>query len=191
LWTVLSRIKGRGEWEIHQCKSMLKYNIMKKSILAPKIWGLQTPPNTQNNDFLENDCSSFDRISASYGDHLPVENHMSGISRKITVGALGAQSSCVSFLETGGLTVRRDFVIRCSTTNNGLPSNNWFCLQGNIDGQWYMKIMGHITLPIPILGSVLVLPYLLQFVTFCNVFSIRWGILSLVLNYLLFVEGGH
>jgi hypothetical protein len=115
---------------------MLKYDIMNKSILAPKIWGLQICSNTQNSDFLEKDCSSCDLISAKNGNHIPAENHTSDIFRKITVGALGAQTSCVSFLETGVLTGQTDFVvIRCSTTNNGLPSKNRFCLQGNIDGE--------------------------------------------------------
>jgi hypothetical protein len=48
------------------------------------------------------------------------------------VGSLGAQTSYITFLETG-LTGQSDFIfVRYSATTNGLPSNTQFSFQGNV-----------------------------------------------------------
>jgi hypothetical protein len=57
-------------------------------------------------------------------EKISLNKLLGDIFRKITVRALGTQLQHIEIVETG-VTDRADFiVIRCSGTNNFLPSNN-------------------------------------------------------------------
>jgi hypothetical protein len=102
------------------------------NILAPKIGTLQILSKEKNSDFLGKGYNEFYYISIFYEDNLPKYNWVPDIFWKITVRALGVQMGDVDFVETS-FTGRTDStVVRYSSTNNGLASNNRFRFQGNV-----------------------------------------------------------
>jgi hypothetical protein len=75
----------------------------------------------------------FNLISVIYVDHLPTYNCSDGMFTKITAPLQGARKRKRYSVETGFSDEMNSIVFRYSATNNCLPSNIQFRLQGNAD----------------------------------------------------------
>jgi hypothetical protein len=55
-----------------------------------------------------------------HGDHLPKQNWIGGVSRKVAVHALGAKTGNADFVETGVTGQTNLIFVRYSAADNGL-----------------------------------------------------------------------